>query len=79
MFTDEDIAYLVSTDSYEPRGIKIHGRADFVSAEDAPDVGSGSTHFIRIRPILSWGFGILEPSFQDGRWVTTRLAWPTSE
>ena len=68
---------LVSTDPYEPRGIKVHGRADFVDQENAPDVGSGSTRFIRIRPIQSWSFGILEPGFQDGKWTTRKLTWPT--
>lgn len=68
---------LVSTDPYEPRGIKVHGRADFVEHDEAPDVGAGSTRFIRIRPIRSWSFGILEPGFQDGRWTTSKLTWPT--
>ena len=68
---------LVSTDPYEPRGIKVHGRADFVDRENAPDVGHGSTRFIRIRPIRSWSFGMLGPGFQYGKWTTTKLTWPT--
>jgi pyridoxamine 5'-phosphate oxidase family protein len=67
---------LVSTDPYEPRGIKIHGKAGFVEPDEAPDVGAGSRRFIRIRPIRSWSFGILEPGFQDGKWTTSKVTWP---
>ena len=69
---------LVSTDAWEPGGIKVHGIADFVDTTDAPEVGSGSTAFIRIRPVRSWSFGILEPSFQDGRWITDKLIWSSA-
>jgi len=34
---------LGSTDAWEPRGIKVHGIADFVDTSDALEVGSGST------------------------------------
>jgi pyridoxamine 5'-phosphate oxidase family protein len=70
---------LLSTDPYEPRGIKVHGRADFVDGNNAPDVGSGSTRFIRIQPTRSWSFGILEPGFQDGKWTTHKLTWLTPD
>ncbi len=69
---------LGSTDAWEPRGIKVHGIADFVVTSDAQEVGSGSTAFIRIRPVRSWSFGILEPSFQDGRWITNKLIWSST-
>jgi pyridoxamine 5'-phosphate oxidase family protein len=66
------------TDAWEPRGIKVHGTADFVDSSEAPEVGSGSTSFTRIRPNRSWSFGITEPSFQDGQWITHKVVWPST-
>ena len=57
-------------------GIKIHGRVDSVEPDEPPDEESGSTRFIRIWPIRSWSFGILQPGFQNGKWTTTKITLP---
>lgn len=67
---------LASTDPWTPRGIKVHGVADFVERDHSAGASRGDRH-IRIRPVRSWSFGILAPAFQKNRWTTMKRTWPT--
>ena len=62
---------MVSFDPWTPRGIKIHGAAELVEHEGKMRTGT----FLRIAPTRSWSWGILEPAFQDGKWITSKLTW----
>ena len=68
---------LASTDPWLPRGIKIHGVADFVERDTPTSMARGDRH-IRIRPVRSWSFGILAAAFQHGKWTPTKRTWPTT-
>lgn len=67
---------LPSTNPYQPRGIKVHGLADFVERPAPRHMGGGVARYIRVRPVTSWSFGILAPGFADGKWTTNKMAWP---
>ena len=52
---------LESVKPWKPRGLKIHGTAEFV--ERAGYAGSGT--YLRITPKKSWSWGIERPVFGD--------------
>ena len=47
---------LVSVDPWKPRGIRVNGVADLVTR----DGEFGKTEYIRIKPRLSWSWGLAE-------------------
>ena len=59
-----------SIDPWKPRGLKIHGTAEFV--ERVGRFGSGS--YLRITPKKSWSWGIEGPTFQAGQFMVKKIA-----
>ena len=54
------------------RGMKIYGAADFVHR----DKGSvGKNEYIRIKPELTWSWGIEAPVFVDKKFVVNKTRW----
>ena len=54
------------------RGFKLHGNADLVKREKGY-VGKGE--YIRIKPVVTWSWGIEEPTFQDKKFVVNKIQW----
>jgi pyridoxamine 5'-phosphate oxidase family protein len=65
---------LKSTDPWDPRGIRIYGDADVVTRQGGymDQTGHSEHHYIRIRPIKKWSWGIDEPVFADGKFNVKR-------
>ena len=59
---------LETTDPWTPRGIKIHGIADFTTRQGY--VGPGT--YIRIEPGKKWSWRIEQPTFRDGKPVMSK-------
>ncbi len=62
---------LKSSDPWEPRTIEIHGVAEIIKRDNAPDQGV----VIAITPTVSWCWGIDEPPFQQGKAVRKKIIW----
>jgi pyridoxamine 5'-phosphate oxidase family protein len=56
---------LESTEPWNPRGLKLHGRAEIV--ERRGRVGEGP--YLRIKPEKYWSWGIERPVFEEGKVV----------
>lgn len=54
---------LISTDPWQPRGIKIHGSAELVER----DGQFGKGLYIEVVPVKKWSWGINKPSLQGGK------------
>jgi pyridoxamine 5'-phosphate oxidase family protein len=50
---------LASTQPWQPRGVKVHGRAEIVTL--------GGREVLRITPDKKWSWGINAPAYQDGK------------
>ncbi|MBI4527079.1 MAG: PPOX class F420-dependent oxidoreductase [Deltaproteobacteria bacterium] len=59
---------LESINPWRPRGIKIHGIADFITRQGY--VGAGT--YIRIKPSEKWSWGVEEPAMREGKPVMKR-------
>lgn len=53
---------LVSVDPWNPRGIRIYGRAEFVEREGM----FGPGVYMRITPTVSWSWNVDRPAFTGG-------------
>jgi pyridoxamine 5'-phosphate oxidase family protein len=62
---------LASVDPWSPRGIKIHGTADVVERDGM--FGPGA--YIVITPQVSWSWGIVGDTFQEGRFTPHKIVW----
>lgn len=56
---------LLSTDPWQPRGIKIHGTAELVNSEGR--LGKGL--YIEVAPVKKWSWGINKPGLKGGKAV----------
>jgi pyridoxamine 5'-phosphate oxidase family protein len=56
---------LASVDPWNPRGVRVYGRAKTTEAGGRPA--------LVIVPDVSWSWNIEGPAFQDGRFVTNRI------
>lgn len=65
---------LKTMNPWDPRGIRIYGDADVVTRHGGymDPSGHSGRHFIRIRPIKKWSWGIDEPVFAEGRFNVKR-------
>ncbi len=54
-----------------PHGIKVHGTAELV----AGDGYRGAGDYIVVTPLVSWSWGILAPTFQDGKFAPHKITW----
>jgi pyridoxamine 5'-phosphate oxidase family protein len=65
---------LKTIDPWDPRGIRIYGDADVVTRRGGymDQTGHSEHHYIRIRPIKKWSWGIDEPVFTDGKFNVKR-------
>lgn len=65
---------LKSIDPWDPRGIRIYGDADVVTRQGGymDQTGHSEHHYIRIRPVKKWSWGIDEPVFADGKFNVKR-------
>lgn len=54
------------------RGFKLHGSADIVERQEGY-VGQGE--YIRIKPVVTWSWGIEGPTFQDKKFVVNKILW----
>lgn len=55
---------LASVDPWNPRGVRVYGRAEAVE--------SGGRPALRVTPDISWSWNVEGPAFQDGKFVTNR-------
>lgn len=68
----------IAIDDFNPddpgdiRGFKLHGTADIVE-RDKGCAGSGS--YLRIKPDVTWSWGVQAPVFQDGRFIVNKTRW----
>ena len=60
---------LIRVNPWEPRGIKIHGRARITRAEGY----MGPGEYIEITPDRYWSWGIEAPAFDQGKPVLKRV------
>lgn len=58
-----------STESWEPRGIRVYGIADMTSEREGY---LGRTIYIRITPKRKWSWGIEAPVFVDSKFVVNK-------
>jgi pyridoxamine 5'-phosphate oxidase family protein len=63
---------LPSLQLMNPRAIKIHGTAEIMTLEQGY---RGPGTYIVITPTVSWSWGVDEPAFQDGRFVSKKITW----
>ena len=65
---------LKTVDSWDPRGIRIYGDADVVTRRGGYIDPSGNSehHYIRIRPVMKWSWGIDDPVFTNGKFNVKR-------
>jgi len=54
------------------RGFKLHGTADFVERDEGC-VGKGV--YIRIKPAMTWSWGVEGAVFEDGKFVVNKTSW----
>lgn len=66
---------LQSVRPWSPRGIKIHAIATPV--EQAGRFGPG--HYLIVRPLVSWSWGIEGDSFRNGRFTPRKIVWPAED
>jgi len=60
---------LSSTDPFEPRGVKIHGKARITHVKGH----TGDGEYIEITPERNWSWGIEAPSFDKGKPVMKKV------
>jgi pyridoxamine 5'-phosphate oxidase family protein len=65
---------LKSVDPWDPRGMKIYGKADIVTRQGGymESTGNSNPQYIRINPKKKWSWGIEEPVFVEGRFNVKR-------
>ena len=65
---------LKTVDPWDPRGIRIYGDADVVTRRGGYMDPSGNSehHYIRIRPVMKWSWGIDDPVFTNGKFNVKR-------
>lgn len=65
---------LKTVDPWDPRGIRIYGDADVVTRQSGymDQTNHSEHHYIRIRPIKKWSWGIDESVFADGKFNVKR-------
>ena len=54
------------------RGMKIYGSADFVEREEGY---VGKNEYIRIKPDVTWSWGVEAPTFEDKKFVVNKTHW----
>jgi pyridoxamine 5'-phosphate oxidase family protein len=64
----DDVA---SVEPWVARGLKLHGTAEIVEG----DGYFGPGPYFAITPRVSWSWGIVGPTFVDGRFVTHKIEW----
>jgi pyridoxamine 5'-phosphate oxidase family protein len=62
---------LASVQPWVPRGIKVHGVASTFQGEGQ----FGQGHYLLIRPLVSWSWGIEGESFRDGKFTPHKIVW----
>ena len=67
---------LATVQPWEPRGLKVHGRAAIVQ-RDAGRFGPGA--YFAVTPLVSWSWGIEGPVFVAGTFCTHKIVWPGAE
>ena len=63
---------LPSLELMNPRAIKVHGTAEIMTLEQGY---RGPGTYIVITPNVSWSWGVDEPAFQDGQFVSKKITW----
>ena len=62
---------LASVQPWTPRGIKIHGSAEIVERDGM----FGPGQYLAITPVVSWSWGIVGTSFEEGRFKPHKIVW----
>ena len=62
---------LASVQPWAPRGIKIHGSAEIVERDGM----FGPGQYLAITPVVSWSWGIVGTSFEEGRFKPHKIVW----
>jgi pyridoxamine 5'-phosphate oxidase family protein len=65
---------ILATEPWTVRGIKIHGTAEIVER----DGFFGPGHYFLITPQVSWSWGIVKPTFEDGRFTPHKIEWTSA-
>jgi pyridoxamine 5'-phosphate oxidase family protein len=64
----DDVA---AVEPWTVRGIKVHGRAEIVEREGF----FGPGQYFVITPRVSWSWGIVGPTFENGRFTPHKIDW----
>ena len=62
---------LTSVQPWAPRGIKIHGSAEIVERDGM----FGPGQYLEITPVVSWSWGIVGTTFEEGRFKPHKIVW----
>jgi PPOX class F420-dependent enzyme/OxyR family protein len=62
---------LASVQPWAPRGIKIHGSAEIVERDGM----FGPGQYLAITPVVSWSWGIVGTTFEEGRFKPHKIVW----
>jgi pyridoxamine 5'-phosphate oxidase family protein len=62
---------LASVQPWAPRGIKIHGSAEIVERDGM----FGPGKYLAITPVVSWSWGIVGTTFEEGRFKPHKIVW----
>lgn len=58
---------LKTVQPWQPRGIKLHGRAELIER--------GGRATIAISPTVSWSWGLIGDQFRNGRFAPHKIIW----
>jgi pyridoxamine 5'-phosphate oxidase family protein len=62
---------VLATEPWTVRGIKVHGTAEIVER----DGFFGAGQYFLITPEVSWSWGVVRPTFDEGRFAPHRIDW----
>ena len=62
---------LETVDPWKPRGIKVYGTAEIVERKGY----AGGGPYLRIRPEVSWSWGIEGSVFENGKFIVNKITW----
>lgn len=65
---------VLATEPWTVRGIKVHGTAEIVER----DGFFGAGKYFLITPHVSWSWGVLGPTFAEGRFAPHKIAWTST-
>jgi pyridoxamine 5'-phosphate oxidase family protein len=62
---------VLATEPWTVRGIKVHGTAEIVER----DGFFGAGKYFLITPHVSWSWGVVKPTFDEGRFAPHKIVW----